>query len=67
MGLGVFFFIISTIVKTNPPPKVIPGQIINPPPASKRMATILYSYVCFYSMHWMQATFPWTKLFVKKL
>ena len=49
--MGVFFFIINTIVQTTPPPKAISGQIINPPPASKSMATMLYSYVCFYSMH----------------
>lgn len=51
MGMGSLFFIIGAILKTHPPPQIIPGQPLpNPPPASKAMAAILYIYVCFYSM-----------------
>ncbi|EDR07128.1 uncharacterized protein LACBIDRAFT_250584 [Laccaria bicolor S238N-H82] len=57
MGMGILFFIIGAILKTNPPPKAIPGQIINPPPASKGMAAMLYIYVCFYSLGW--GPLPW--------
>lgn len=50
MGMGTLFFIIGAILKTHPPdPKAI-----NPPPASRAMAGMLYIYVCFYSMGWGQ-------------
>lgn len=57
-GMGVLFFIIGSILKTHPPPKVAAGQPIPPPPeASKAMAAMLYIYVCFYSMGW--GPLPW--------
>ncbi|EDR12046.1 uncharacterized protein LACBIDRAFT_183424 [Laccaria bicolor S238N-H82] len=57
IGMGTLFFIIGAILKTHPPPKLIPGTTINPPPASKGMAAMLYIYVCFYSMGW--GPLPW--------
>jgi hypothetical protein len=51
--MGVLFFIIGVILKTNLPPEAVPGQIINPPPASKissngssRGSNICCSTVC---------------------
>lgn len=52
MGMGILFFIIGSILKTHPPPTPVPGQTVNPPPASQAMAGMLYIYVCFYSMGW---------------
>ena len=57
IGMGTLFFIIGAVLKTHPPPKLIPGTAINPPPASKGMAAMLYIYVCFYSMGW--GPLPW--------
>ena len=57
IGMGTLFFAIGAILKTHPPPKLIPGTAINPPPASKGMAAMLYIYVCFYSMGW--GPLPW--------
>lgn len=54
-GMGVLFFIIGAILKTHPPPDS--GDNVNPPPASKAMAAMLYIYVCFYSMGW--GPLPW--------
>ena len=45
--MGTLFFIIGAILKTHPP-----TGSVNPPPASKAMAAMLYIYVCFYSMGW---------------
>ncbi|KAG5653194.1 hypothetical protein H0H81_001822 [Sphagnurus paluster] len=56
-GMGTLFFIIGAILKTHPPVAAKPGQEINPPPASKAMAAMLYIYVCFYSMGW--GPLPW--------
>jgi sugar porter (SP) family MFS transporter len=53
MGMGILFFIIGAILKTDPPPTT--GG--DPPPASKAMAAMLYFYVCFYSMGW--GPLPW--------
>ena len=47
LGMGTLFFIIGAILKTHPP-----TGSVNPPPASKAMAAMLYIYVCFYSMGW---------------
>ena len=57
IGMGTLFFIIGAVLKTHPPPKLVPGTTINPPPASKGMAVMLYIYVCFYSMGW--GPLPW--------
>jgi hypothetical protein len=57
IGMGTLFFIIGSILKTHPPPTPIPGQTVNPPPASQAMAGMLYIYVCFYSMGWGESTF----------
>jgi len=58
MGMGTLFFIIGAVLKTHPPPLVVPGQPPPvPPPASKAMAALLYIYVCFYSMGW--GPLPW--------
>jgi sugar porter (SP) family MFS transporter len=58
MGMGTLFFIIGAILKTHPPPKLVPGAPLPPPPpASKAMAAMLYIYVCFYSMGW--GPLPW--------
>ena len=48
MGMGILFFIIGALLKEFPPPK----DAVNPPPASKAMAAMLYIYVCLYSMGW---------------
>ncbi|KAH9940143.1 general substrate transporter [Epithele typhae] len=53
LGMGTLFFIIGALLKTHPPP----AQAIDPPPASKAMAAMLYIYVCFYSMGW--GPLPW--------
>ncbi|TBU21731.1 general substrate transporter [Dichomitus squalens] len=53
MGMGILFFIIGALLKTYPPP----AHAVNPPPASKAMAAMLYLYVCFYSMGW--GPLPW--------
>lgn len=53
MGMGILFFIIGAILKTHPPPTIIPNTPIPaPPPASKAMAAMLYIYVTFYSIGW---------------
>jgi hypothetical protein len=58
LGMGTLFFIIGAILKTHPPPVPVPGQPpVNPPPASKAMAAMLYIYVTFYSMGW--GPLPW--------
>ncbi|KAJ7486450.1 general substrate transporter [Mycena latifolia] len=58
MGMGTGFFIIGAILKTHPPPATGANSVIvNPPPASKAMAAMLYIYVCFYSMGW--GPLPW--------
>lgn len=49
IGMGVLFFIVGALLKTYPPPA---GANVDPPPASKAMAAMLYIYVCFYSMGW---------------
>ncbi|KAH8091809.1 general substrate transporter [Cristinia sonorae] len=54
IGMGTLFFIVGALLKTHPPPTT-PG--IDPPPASKAMAAMLYIYVCFYSMGW--GPLPW--------
>ena len=54
MGMGTLFFIIGAPLKTHPPPTTVGVQ---PPPASKAMAAMLYIYVCFYSMGW--GPLPW--------
>ncbi|KDQ49738.1 hypothetical protein JAAARDRAFT_165319 [Jaapia argillacea MUCL 33604] len=54
LGMGTLFFIIAAILKTHPPPTTVG---VNPPPASKGMAAMLYIYVCFYSMGW--GPLPW--------
>ncbi|KAG6917089.1 hypothetical protein DXG01_003978 [Tephrocybe rancida] len=58
IGMGTLFYIIGALLKTHPPPPVIPGlPAPAPPPASKAMAGLLYIYVCFYSMGW--GPLPW--------
>lgn len=58
MGMGILFFIIGAILKTHPPPTIIPNTPIPaPPPASKAMAAMLYIYVTFYSIGW--GPLPW--------
>jgi sugar porter (SP) family MFS transporter len=56
-GMGTLFFIIGALLKTFPPPIPKAGEFIEPPPASKGMAALLYIYVCFYSMGW--GPLPW--------
>lgn len=57
MGMGTLFFIVGAILKTHPTHTPPPGTTIDPPPASKAMAAMLYVYVCFYSMGW--GPLPW--------
>jgi sugar porter (SP) family MFS transporter len=57
LGMGTLFFIIGAILKTHPPPVPVAGHPVNPPPASKAMAAMLYIYVTFYSMGW--GPLPW--------
>ena len=59
LGMGIYFFIIGTIVKTHPLVAPAAGQTAPaPPPLSKAMAAMaLYIYVCFYSMGW--GPLPW--------
>ncbi|KAF8345118.1 general substrate transporter [Amanita rubescens] len=52
MGMGILFYIVGAILKTHPI-----GSSANPTPASKAMASMLYIYVCFYSMGW--GPLPW--------
>jgi len=53
LGMGILFFMIGAILKTNPPDV----NAADPAPASKAMAALLYIYVVFYSFGW--GPIPW--------
>jgi hypothetical protein len=53
VGMGTLFFVVGAILKTHPLPPVQTGVVLDPSPASKVMAAMLYIYVCVYSIGWV--------------
>lgn len=56
MWMGIFFFIVGSILKTHPPPAT-PAADGSIPKASQAMAAMLYIYVVAYSWGW--GPVPW--------